>query len=100
MQKLLCKQQKGVRLAMASTILRFKNPLIYQIIDQRAYRFIYGKELNYPETNINQQILIYFDYLRKLKQVCIEHNIKFQNADRIFYSMDKKNNYNIKLKGY
>ncbi len=28
---------KGIQLAMASTILRFKNPKIYQIIDQRVY---------------------------------------------------------------
>ena len=34
--RLLCKEQKGFRLAMASTILRFKNPKIYQIIDQSS----------------------------------------------------------------
>ena len=32
---------KGIKIAIASTILRFKNPNIYQIIDQRVYRFIY-----------------------------------------------------------
>lgn len=32
----------GIRLPMASTILRFKNPNVYQIIDQRAYRFLTG----------------------------------------------------------
>ncbi len=52
-------QQKGIRLAMASTILRFKNPSIYQIIDQRVYRFIYGKDLEYPITNISEQVKIY-----------------------------------------
>ena len=31
---------KGVQLAMASTILRFRNPNIFQIIDQRVYRVI------------------------------------------------------------
>jgi hypothetical protein len=41
---LLTKSQKGVRLAMAITILRFRNSKIYQIIDQRVYRSIYGKE--------------------------------------------------------
>lgn len=31
---------KGVQLAMASTILGFRNPNIFQIIDQRVYRVI------------------------------------------------------------
>lgn len=97
---LLDKKQKGVRLAMASTILRFRNPKIYQIIDQRVYRFIYGKELKYSESNLNQQINIYVDYIEKLKEVCVKYQIKFEEADRIFYKMDKEYNKNIKLRGY
>lgn len=97
---LLHKDQKGIRLAMASTILRFKNPTIYQIIDQRVYRFIYGTELKYSETDITQQITIYLDYLAKLKQICLDQKIKFEMADRIFYSMDKVYNANIKINGY
>lgn len=31
---------KGIQLPMASTILRFRNKNIYQIIDQRVYRII------------------------------------------------------------
>lgn len=92
--------QKGVRLAMASTILRFKNPKIYQIIDQRVYRFIYGKELKYSETNMNLQIIIYIDYIEKLKEVCEKYQIKFEDADRILYKMDKDYNKKLKLKGY
>ena len=34
---------KGIDLAMASTILRFRNPNVFQIIDKRAYRAVYGK---------------------------------------------------------
>ncbi len=98
--KLLHKEQKGVRLAMASTILRFKNPTIYQIIDQRVYRFIYGEELKYSLTDIDQQIKIYLDYLDKLRFVCAKHNVEFDNADRVFYSMDKTHNHDIKLRGY
>ena len=97
---LLHKEQKGVRLAMASTILRFKNPTIYQIIDQRVYRFIYGEELKYSLTDIDQQIKIYLDYLDKLRFVCAKHNVEFDNADRVFYSMDKTHNHDIKLRGY
>ena len=85
---------------MASTILRFKNPRIYQIIDQRVYRFLYDTELKYSETDINKQISIYFEYLKKLKQVCLDQNINFEMADRILYSMDKVYNPDIKLNGY
>ena len=92
--------KKGVRLALASTILRFRNPKVYQIIDQRVYRFIYGKELKYSESNINLQINIYLDYLNKLKEVCAKYSIKFEEADRILYKMDKLYNSNLKLKGY
>ena len=98
--KLLSKEQKGVRIAMASTILRFKNPKVYQIFDQRVYRFIFGQDLKYSETNINEQICIYIDYLNKLKDVCKEHNIEFEAADRVFYSMDKVYNVQENLKGY
>ena len=93
-------ETKGVRLAMASTILRFRNPKIYQIIDQRVYRFIYGEELKYPLNDIDKQIEIYLDYLQKLKEVCEKYNIMFEKADRIFYSMDKIHNKSIPLNGY
>jgi thermostable 8-oxoguanine DNA glycosylase len=95
---LLDENQKGVRLAMASTILRFKNPKIYQIIDQRVYRFIYKKELKYSLNDINEQIKLYLDYLVKLKQVCDTQHIKFEQADRILYKMDKLYNKDLKLK--
>ena len=100
LMNLLGKEQKGVRLAMASTILRFRNPKIYQIIDQRVYRFIYGKELKYSESNLNLQIETYLSYLDKLKEVCLNYNIKFEDADRILYKMDKDYNKDINLNGY
>ena len=100
LSRLLNNEQKGVRLAMASTILRFKNPKVYQIIDQRVFRFLYGKELKYTENNIKQQIQIYLDYLQKLKEECIKHNIHFELADRIFYTMDRTHNVGNKLNGY
>lgn len=98
--RLLSKEQKGFRLAMASTVLRFKNPKIYQIIDQRVYRFIYGRELTYVENDINEQIRIYLQYLSDLKNICRDHNIQFENSDRILYAFDKKYNAELKLKGY
>lgn len=89
---------KGIRLAMASTILRFKNPKIYQIIDQRVYRFIYGVELMYSITDIDRQIKIYLEYLDKLKQKCEKHHIIFEKSDRIIYKMDKIYNKEISIK--
>lgn len=90
---------KGVRIAMASTILRFKNPKIYQIIDQRVFRYISenGEELN-EGTNIENQIEIYLDYLKRLRKVCSEYKILFEESDRILYLMDKKQNKENKLK--
>lgn len=90
---------KGIKLPMASTILRFKNPKLYQIIDQRAFRFIYGIEMKVPN-KLDDQINLYLEYLSKLREVCTVYNIPFHHSDRILYSLDKKHNKNDKLKGY
>ena len=89
---------KGIRLAMASTILRFKNPNIYQIIDQRVYRFVYGEELKYSLNDIDKQIKLYLCYLKMLKSKSKEYNFDFKNADRILYEMDKEYNKELKIK--
>ena len=96
---------KGVQLAMASTILRFRNPNIYQIIDQRVYRIIYyGQELtlsNYlSEKNIDKQIELYLKYLVDLKQVCSDLKIDFKKADRILFMADRRVNKKHKLRNY
>ncbi len=89
---------KGVKLAMASTILRFKNPKIYQIIDQRVYRLIYGKNIPTYFSNIEKQVSLYLEYLKQLKIICKEKNINFEQSDRILYQLDKNENSTIKLK--
>lgn len=96
LEKLL--NRKGVQLAMASTILRFKNPNIYQIIDQRVYRFIYGENLPTYFSTIDKQIEVYLAYLKQLKSICDEKNINFQLSDRVLYELDKKFNKEIKIK--
>lgn len=89
---------KGIQLPMASTILRFKNPDIYQIIDQRVYRFISGNNLPVYFSTIEKQIDFYIEYLQKLRQVCIEKEIEFSLSDRIIYELDKLHNKEIKIK--
>ncbi|SFN13982.1 hypothetical protein SAMN05421741_101277 [Paenimyroides ummariense] len=89
---------KGVQLAMASTILRFKNPNIYQIIDQRVYRLIYGKIMPKYFSSIDIQIELYLGYLEKLREVCNHKQIDFILADRILYDLDKKYNKDEKIK--
>lgn len=88
---LLLLKTKGIRLPMASTILRFRNPKIYQIIDQRVYRLIYGEKLKL-KTNINYSIIQYLDYLKELRKVSERYDIPFSQSDRILYEYDRVNN--------
>lgn len=88
---------KGIQLAMASTILRFKNPNIYQIIDQRVYRFIYGENIPKYFSSIEIQIHLYLDYLQKLKKICQEKQLNFELSDRILYQLDKEFNEDEKI---
>ena len=95
---------KGIQLPMASTILRFKNPKIYQIIDQRVFRIIYGKKLNlgYNQNNkkSDDQIDIYLKYLNDLKRISLELGIQFELSDRILFNADKRLNKDISLDNY
>ncbi|MEI7901318.1 MAG: hypothetical protein WCK89_13790 [bacterium] len=95
---------RGIQLPMASTYLRFKNPRLFQIIDQRVYRAIYGKEMDLPGAyNVaNRQKLaaIYFAYLCALRKSCATLGIPFEESDRILYNADKRMNKAVKLKNY
>lgn len=93
---------EGIGLPVASTILRFRNPNVYQIIDQRAYRFIYGKELNLPtyksEKAKSGQIELYIAYLEKLKEVAEYLGCEFSILDRALYLEDQKLNKSHTIK--
>ena len=96
---------KGVQLAMASTILRFRNPNIFQIIDQRAYRVINGYPLKLSqiketsrETTIKKQIDIYLEYLDEIREKCKNLDVDFDDADRVLYIIDKNINKSVKIK--
>jgi len=94
----------GVQLPMASTYLRFCNPLTFQLIDQRVYRLIYGKEMKLPyntsRKNKLEMIEIYFQYLNDLANACEKKGVPFNIADRVFYMADKRINKASKLKNY
>ncbi len=95
---------KGVRLPMASTFLRFRNPSLFQIIDQRAYRVLTGEELHLPVGGSREardkSCAIYFSYLSLLREKCIELDIPFEQADRILYNADKRINKGNKLNNF
>jgi len=96
---------RGIQLPMASTILRFRNKNIYQIIDQRVYRIIYkDKKLKlktHPiDKNLNDQIDLYLQYLKDLTTVCQQFKIPFDKSDRILFMADKRINKDVPLDNY
>ena len=90
---------KGLDLPMVSTILRFLLPDKFQIIDQRSYRILYGKELKFS-TSKEKKTQQYLDYLKELHLQCELYQINFCEADRVLYSLDKIANATINLKRY
>jgi len=83
----------GVDLPMASTILRFINPCVFQIIDRHAYRAVYGKKYPlYPSTPKERKISEYFDYVDELIKLCELKKLTFTTIDRLLYVFDKRNN--------
>lgn len=87
-------RSQGIALPMASTILRFLNPRVFQIIDDRAYRVLLPGRAKYPskpakltDDYIKTSIDIYFAYLQELHQVSSE-KLPFESADRILYQLD------------
>lgn len=89
-------QCPGIALPMASTVLRFLKPDVFQIIDDRVYRIVQPGAAKYPAKPIrlNEKYLatsasIYFDYLDALQeQSCAQ--LPFKDADRILYQLDIK----------
>jgi hypothetical protein len=88
-------QTKGIQLPMASAILRFRNPIVFQIIDERAYRIACGEEPSYPskpyrmtEGYLATSTKIYFSYLSKLHEIANHFELSFKKLDRILYQLD------------
>lgn len=85
---------KGIRLPMASTYLRFRNPHIYQIIDKRVCHYLYNDKKRADRAaskSIEEQIDLYLTYLTDLRAKAAELHIAFKDADRVLYQLDKDN---------
>lgn len=84
---------RGVDLPMASAFLRFRNPRVFQIIDRHAYRAVFGRKYVLNMTSpIELKISTYFDYIRKLIELCNARVLDFHTIDRLLYQFDKKMN--------
>lgn len=90
---------RGFRLPMISTVLRFVNPHTYQILDQRVYRLLTGETYKEP-TRTSEKASLYLTYLRDLRVVCERYGVGFDQADRVFYNMDRRLNKGISLNNY
>ena len=85
--------ERGVGLGVASTLLRFKNPRAFQIIDRHAYRALKGADYPVkPSWSIREQINVYFEYLDGLVALSTSKDVDFQMLDRLLYVFDKKFN--------
>ena len=91
---------KGVKIAMASTILKMFYPDSFPIIDQRAYRELNGEDLpDYYGASANQRYAdLYFQYIldcHKYNQsVC--PNINFDDIDKVLYPLDLEKGNKVK----
>ena len=84
---------RGIDLPMASAILRFRNPNVFQVIDRHAFRAIYDKKYPlYSTSPVKDKITIYFEYLDMLIALCERKNLEFRTIDRLLYEYDKKIN--------
>lgn len=84
----------GIALPMASTILRFLKPDVFQIIDDRVFRVIAKDSKKYPtkgqvitEGYLKNSIAIYFQYLDRLHEISCDE-LPFRDSDRILYQLD------------
>lgn len=81
-------QTIGISVAMASTILHMFMPEVFPIIDKRAYRVIYGKEM--PKNITAEKYLEYVDKVAAFhRERCSK--ISFQEMDKVLYQIDIAN---------
>lgn len=83
---------KGVRLPMASTILRFANPDVFQIYDRHICRAMNGVFEPLSPKKPEEAVEKYWRFLSHLEVLCTELKIPFKDADRILFCFDKSEN--------
>ncbi len=98
LDELLKRNNKGIDLPMASTILHFFRSE-YPIIDRRAHRALYKNYSNLPfkiseptEIANRSKIKKYFHYVERCKEVVEAINneyISMNNVDQFLYQIDK-----------
>lgn len=79
----------GVRLPMASTILRFANPEVFQIYDRHICRAMWGTCQKVAPKNPEKAVQKYWNFLEDLAAQCEQLGIPFREADRILFEFDK-----------
>lgn len=82
----------GIGLPMASTILHFLHPDDFLIIDKRAYRVIYNKELKLT-SNDKENAKCYIEYMKQCRKYYEDcglesKGIEFKYLDRYTYQLD------------
>jgi hypothetical protein len=86
-------QVDGVDLTTASAFLRDRNPSVFRVVNRHAYRGLYGAK--YPlksHSRNSQKAALYFRYLDDLLALCITRGLRFEMADHILDSFDKRAN--------
>lgn len=97
---------RGVRLPMASTLLRFINDAVFAVIDKRAFHQAYGGEAilrenvgtKWTDDLVEADAAQYFGYLARLREIGAERGLEFRLLDRILYQEDKKTRRPLKAK--
>jgi hypothetical protein len=83
----------GVDLALASAILRFRNPEVFQVIDRHAYRAVYGSDYPLSTKSLSdRKVSLYFQYVDDLVDLCADKRLAFRTIDRVLYKFDQANN--------
>lgn len=90
----------GIKIAMASTILKMFKPYAFPIIDQRAYRVIYNRDfpMYYGKSSHNKYIDLYLQYIKDCSffQQTSCPNIPFDKMDALLYQIDIENGNKIR----
>lgn len=82
---------QGIGFPMASAILKFINPLVFPIIDVRAYRALTGKKPYYATYSYEK----YMDYAERLSKLAQARKRPLREMDEQLYCFDEEHNKKI-----